>query len=78
MLFAKSLLCDLGSAFRPVLYLRGVVSLLKYNHIYRNLVIFRVENNSYVIILYSLNFVRSPYRIRNTCENFVVEKYSYV
>ena len=45
---------------------------------YCNLVIFHVENISYVIISYSFNFVRSPYRIRNTCENFVVEKYSYV
>ena len=46
--------------------------------IYRNLVIFRVENISYAIILYSCNFVHSPYRIRSTCENFVVEKYLYV
>ena len=45
---------------------------------YRNLAIFRVENISYVIISYSFNFVRSPYRIRNTCENVVVEKDSYV
>ena len=42
------------------------------------MVIFRVENISYVIISYSFNFVRSPCRIQNTCENFVVEKYSYV
>ena len=31
--------------------------------IYRNLVIFSVENISYVIISCSFNFVRSPYRI---------------
>ena len=30
---------------------------------YRNLVIFRIENISYVIISCSFNFVRSPYRI---------------
>ena len=30
---------------------------------YRNLVIFRVENISYVIISCSFNFVRSPYHI---------------
>ena len=46
--------------------------------VYRNLAIFRVENISYVIISHSFNFVRSPYHMRNTCENFVVEKYSYV
>ena len=46
--------------------------------VYHNLVIFRVENISYVIISYSFNFVHSPYRIRNMCENVVVEKYSYV
>ena len=45
---------------------------------YRNLAISRDENISYVIISCSFNFVRSPYRIRNTCENFIVEKYSYV
>ena len=46
---------------------------------YRNLAIFRIENISYVIISYSFNFVRSPYHIiRNTCKNFIVEKYSYV
>ena len=44
---------------------------------YRNLVIFHVENISYVIISYRFDFVRSPYRIRKTCENVVVEKYSY-
>ena len=31
--------------------------------IYRNLVIFRIENISYVIISCSFNFVRSPYHI---------------
>ena len=46
--------------------------------LYRNLGIFRIENISYVIISYSFNFVHSPYCIRNTCENFIVEKYSYV
>ena len=30
------------------------------------------------LLFRSFNFVRSPYRIQNTCENFVVEKYSYV
>ena len=42
-------------------------------YVYRNLVIFCVENVSYVIISYSFNFVRSPYRIQNTCEIFIVE-----
>ena len=45
---------------------------------YRNLVIFRVENISYVILSCSFNFVHSPYRIWNTCDSFIVEKYSCV
>ena len=45
---------------------------------YRNLVIFRVENISYIIISCSFNFVRSPYHIRNSCESFIVKKYSCV
>ena len=42
------------------------------------LYLIHVENISCVIISYSFNFVHSPYRIRNTCENVVVEKYSHV
>ena len=30
-----------------------------------NLVIFRIENISYIIILYSFNFVRSPYHTKH-------------
>ena len=33
--------------------------------VYRNLVIFRVENIWYVIISYSFNFVHSPYRTKH-------------